>query len=162
MIIDATEAASGECAGRDGRQAKVAPLLAVGLPIRAISAETGIPVGAVHRAKRQIEKARARKAPLDEPPPSLLVERVVNGARQDVRRLTISVHEHKVNSAVRRGLLQHSNRGDAGAVVSALFAGCFSDRTMHWLQQRGFLLWDNRGRGEAIIAAVNELIERQR
>jgi hypothetical protein len=31
---------------------------------------------------------------------------VVNGVRQDVRRLTISVYEHKVNSAVRRGLLQ--------------------------------------------------------
>jgi hypothetical protein len=86
MSIDATEAASGECAGRDGRLAKVAPLLAVGLTIRAISAETGIPVGAVHRAKRQID----------------------------------------------------------------------------WLQQRGFLPWADRGRGEAIIAAVNELIERQR
>jgi hypothetical protein len=85
-----------------------------------------------------------------------------NGLRQDVRRLSISVYEHKVNSAVRRGLLQHSNRGDPGAVISALFAGCFSDRTMHWLQPRGFLPWDNRGRGEAIIAAVNELIERQR
>jgi hypothetical protein len=144
------------------RRTKIAPLLATGRSMRAISAETGIPVGAVHRAKCQIEKARARKAPLDEPPPSLLVERVINGVRQDVRRLTISVYEHKVNSAVRRGLLQHGNRCDPGAVISALFAGCFSNRTMHWLQQRGFLPWADRGRGEAIIAAVNELIERQR
>ena len=71
-------------------------------------------------------------------------------------------YEHKVNSAVRRGLLQNSNRGDPGAALSALFAGCFSDRTMHWLQQCGFLPWADRGKGEAIIAAVNELIERQR
>ena len=39
------------------RQAKVAPLLATGMSVRAISAETGISVGAVHRAKRQLEKA---------------------------------------------------------------------------------------------------------
>ena len=34
---------------------KVAPLLAAGLSVRAIWAESGIPVGAVHRAKRQLE-----------------------------------------------------------------------------------------------------------
>jgi hypothetical protein len=42
------------------RRAKVAPLLAAGLSIRAISAETRIPVGAVHRAKRQLEKIVAQ------------------------------------------------------------------------------------------------------
>jgi hypothetical protein len=163
MSTDATETPSGEsAAGRNDRRAKVAPLLAAGLTIRVISAETGIPVGAVHRAKRQIEKANARQPPHDEPPPSLLVHRVVNGVRQDVRRLTIWVYEHKVNAAVRRGLLEHGKRGDPGAVIGALFAACFSDRTIHWLHQRGFLPWDNRGRGEAISAAVNELIERQR
>jgi hypothetical protein len=162
MSIDATEAASGAAAGRDDRRGKVAPLLAAGLTVRAISAETGIPIGAVHRAKRQIEKARTRQPPSDEPPPSLLTQRVVNGIRQDLRRLTIWVYEHKVDAAVRRGLLEHGKRGDAGAVIGALFAACFSDRTIHWLHQRGYLPWDNRGRGEAIIAAVNELIERQR
>jgi hypothetical protein len=163
MSIDATETPSGECAaGRDERQARVAPLLAAGLTIRAISAETGIPVGAVHRAKRRIEKARTRQPPSEKPPPSLLTQRVINGIGQDVRRLTIWVYEHKVNAAVWRGLLEHGKRGDAGAVIGALFAACFSDRTIHWLHQRGFLQWDNRGRGEAISAAVNELIERQR
>jgi hypothetical protein len=140
------------------RRAKVAPLLATGRSMRAISAETGIPVGAVHRAKRQIEKAKAREAPLDEPPQSVLVERVVNGVRQDFRRITLTVYEHRVSSAVRRGLLRHSDRSDPGAVISALFAACFSDRTMHWLHQRGFLPWAERGIGEAVIAAVNELI----
>jgi hypothetical protein len=68
-----------------------ARLLAAGLSVRAISAETGIPVGAVHRAKRQIEKAMAGKAgqqatvPL-EPPPSVLVQRFIDGIRQDVRQ----------------------------------------------------------------------------
>ena len=42
------------------RRAKVAPLLAAGLSVRAISAETGISVGAVHRAKRQLEKDLAQ------------------------------------------------------------------------------------------------------
>jgi hypothetical protein len=137
---------SGECAAsRDGRQARVAPLLAAGLTIRAISAETGIPVDAVHRAKRQIEKARTKHAPHDEPPRSLLVQHVVSGVRKGVRRLTIWVYEHKVNSAARRGLLEHGNRGDPGAVIGALFAACFSDRTIHWLRQRGFLPWGDRG-----------------
>jgi hypothetical protein len=39
---------------QDSRRAKVVPLLAAGLSIRAISVETGIPIG--HRAKRQLEK----------------------------------------------------------------------------------------------------------
>jgi hypothetical protein len=42
------------------RRAKVAPLLAAGLTVHAIAAETGIPVGAVHRAKRQISRSPAR------------------------------------------------------------------------------------------------------
>ena len=99
---------------RNERQAKIAPLLAAGMSIRSISSRTGIPLGAVHRAKRQIEKARAREAPLDKPETSVLVERVANGVRRDVQRLTITVYEEKVNSAVRRGLLQHRDRGDGG------------------------------------------------
>jgi hypothetical protein len=72
----------------------------------------------VHRAKRRIEKARTRQPPSDEPPPSLLTQRVVNGVRQDLRRLTIWVDERKVNSAVGRGLLEHGKRGDAGLAAS--------------------------------------------
>jgi tetratricopeptide (TPR) repeat protein len=45
----------------DSRRATVAPLLAAGLSVRAISAETGIPIGAVHRAKRQLEKIVAQQ-----------------------------------------------------------------------------------------------------
>ena len=54
-------AACAEAAALQARRAKVAPLLATGRSIRAISAETGIPLGAVHRAKRQIEKAIAER-----------------------------------------------------------------------------------------------------
>jgi DNA-binding NarL/FixJ family response regulator len=47
------------------RRAKIAPLLAAGLSVRAISAETGISVGAVHRAKRrrtpELNAAMARR-----------------------------------------------------------------------------------------------------
>jgi hypothetical protein len=167
MSTDTTEAPIQTCAAdADGRRAKIAPLLAAGLNIRAISAETGIPVGAVHRAKRQIEKAMAGKAgqqavvPL-EPPPSLLVQRVVDGVRQDVRQLTISVYERAVSKAVGRGLLDHGDRDEPWTVTSALFAGMFSDHTIHWLHKRGLLAWGERGKAEAIIAAVNDLIMRQ-
>jgi hypothetical protein len=47
-------------------------------------------------------------------------------------------------------------------VVSALFAGMFDDYTMEWLSKRGYLRWDQRGQGEAIIAAVNAVIGLQR
>ena len=65
----------------ESRRARVAPLLAAGLTMRQIAAETGIPLGAVHRAKRQIEKARAGQQAVEplEPPPSVLMQRVVNG-----------------------------------------------------------------------------------
>jgi len=38
----------------------------------------------------------------------------------------------------------------------------FEDHTIHWLHQRGYLAWGERGSAEAIIRAVNELIGRQR
>jgi hypothetical protein len=41
-----------------------------------------------------------------------------------------------------------------------LFAGMFDDHTIEWLNKRGYLRWDERCRGEAIIAAVNRLIAR--
>jgi len=48
------------------------------------------------------------------------------------------------------------------AVVSALFAAMFDDHTIEWLNRLGYLRWDQRGQGEAIIAAVNAVIGRQR
>jgi uncharacterized protein YerC len=61
MSADTTRfAASEPRKAQDIRRAKVAPLLAAGLSVRAISAETGISVGAVHRAKRQLEKTVAQ------------------------------------------------------------------------------------------------------
>jgi hypothetical protein len=38
---------------------QIAPLVATGLSVRQIAAETGIPISSVFRAKRQLEKARA-------------------------------------------------------------------------------------------------------
>ena len=90
------------------------------------------------------------------------MQRVIDGVRQDVRRLTISVYERAVSKAVGRGLLDRGDRDNPWTVTSALFAGMFTDHTIHWLHQRGYLPWGERGKAEAIIAAVNELIHRQR
>ncbi len=138
------------------------------MSIRSISAQTGIPLGAVHRVKRQMEKAVARQGGQKavaislEAPPSCVVRRNVNGVPQDVRRLSVSVFERAVQSAIGRGLLGRGNCTDPWMVVSALFAAMFDDHTIEWLNKRGYLRWDQRGQGEAIIAAVNELIRWQR
>jgi hypothetical protein len=149
------------------RQAKVAPLLAAGLSLRAISADTGIPIGAVHRAKRQLQKDAAEgrekaTAIAQQLPTSYVMKQDVGGVPQDVRRLTVAVYEQFVESAIGRGLLELSNRNNSWAVISALFAGMFDDHTIEWLNKRGYLRWDQRGQGEAIIAAVNAVIARQR
>jgi hypothetical protein len=169
MSIDATEGATTVArSASDTRRAQIAPLLAAGLSVRAISTETGIPVGAVHRAKQHIKKIVAQQAGQKtaaisvQPPPSLLVKQDIDGIRQDVRRLTVSVYERAVSNAVGRGLLDHGDRDKSWTVTSALFAGMFSDHTIHWLHKHGFLAWGERGKAEAVIAAVNDLIGRQR
>ena len=149
------------------RRARVAPLLAVGMSVRAISAETGISVGAVHRAKRQLEKTIAQgkqqaAAISLKLPTSYLVKQDIGGVPQDVRRLAVAVYERAVESAIGRGLLRRGDSAVPWSVVSALFAGMFDDHTIEWLNKRGFLSWDQRGQGEAIIAAVNALIGRHR
>jgi hypothetical protein len=149
------------------RRAQVAPLLAAGMSVRAISAETGISVGAVHRAKRQLEKTVAqggeRAADISRQlPTSYLVKQDIGGVPQDVRRLTVSVYERAVESAIGRGLLGRGHRDNPWTVISALFAGMFDDHTIEWLNKRGYLRWDQRGRGEAIISAVDALIARHR
>jgi hypothetical protein len=90
-------------------------LLAAGMSVRAISAETGIPVGAVNRAKRQLEKIATQggqkaAAVSFQLPLSYVVKQDVGGVQQDVRRLTASVFERAVESAIGRGLLERSNR----------------------------------------------------
>jgi hypothetical protein len=149
------------------RRAKVAPLLAAGMSVRAISAETGISVGAVHRAKRQLEKAitqgKQQAAAISlKLPTSYLVKQDIGGVPQDVRRLAVGVYERAVESAIGRRLLRRSDSAVPWTVVSALFAGMFDDHTIEWLNKRGYLSWDQRGRGEAIIAAVNAVLERHR
>src|ERR1700694_1142897 len=63
MNADTTRFAASEARkAQDTRRAKVAPLLAAGMSVREISAATNIPIGAVHRAKRQIEKMVAQHA----------------------------------------------------------------------------------------------------
>ena len=164
MSIEGTRfAASGE--HKDTRRAKVAPLLAAGLSMRAISAETGIPVGSVHRAKRQLEKTAAqgkqRAAAISlQLPTSYVVRKDINGIQQDVRRLTVSVYERAVESAIGRGLLGRNDLDNPWTAVSALFASMFDDYTIEWLNKRGYLRWDQRGQGEAIIDAVNAVIGR--
>jgi hypothetical protein len=65
------------------------------MSIRAISAETGIPVGAVHRAKRQLEKGRSTEeqkaaAISRQPPTHYVVRQDINSVQQKIRRLTVS------------------------------------------------------------------------
>jgi hypothetical protein len=149
------------------RQAKVAPLLAAGLSVRAIAAETGIPVGAVHRAKRQLEKTVAQgeenaAAICRQLPTSYVVNQDINGVTYNVRRLTVRVNERAVERAIGRGLLGRNDRADPSTVVSALFASMFDDHTTAWLNKHGYLRWDQRGQGEAIISAVNALIAHHR
>ncbi len=110
MTTDTARFAASEARkAQDIRRAKVAPLLAAGLSVRAISAETGIPIGAVHRAKRQIEKMVAQQggqkaaAISFEPPLSYLVKEDINGVQQDVRRLTVSVFERAADLPARCG-----------------------------------------------------------
>jgi hypothetical protein len=164
MRTDTAPSASPRaCVKQDTRRAKVAALLAAGLSVRAISAETGIPVGAVHRAKRQLEKTVAqggqKAAAISlQLPTSYVVKQDINGVTYDVRRLTVPVNERAVERAIGRRLLGHSDIDDPWTVISAVFASMFDDYTMEWLNRRGYLRWDQRGRGEAIIAAVNALI----
>jgi len=138
------------------------------MSLRAIAAATGIPVGAVHRAKRQLEKSMAQQAGQKTPaksyelPVSYLVKKNIGGVPQQIRRLTVSVYEHAVESAIGRGLLGRNDTRDAWNVLSALFAAMFEDHTIAWLNRRGYLSWHQRGQGEAVIAAVNALIARQR
>jgi hypothetical protein len=107
------------------RRAKVAPLLAAGMSVRAISAETGIPVGAVHRAKRHLEKTVAQSkqqaaAVSLKLPTSYVVKQDIGGVPQDVRRLTVAVYERAVESAIGRGLLGRGDRDNSWTVVSAV------------------------------------------
>jgi hypothetical protein len=116
-------------------------------------AETGISVGAVHRAKRQLEKAIAlgkqqAVAVSLELPTSYVVKQDIGGVPQEVRRLTVSVYEQFVECAIGRGLLDRSNRDNPWAVMSALFAGMFDDRTIEWLNKRGYLTWGQHRQAE--------------
>ena len=143
MSIESTRfAASGE--HKDTRRAKVAPLLAAGLSVRRIARDTGIPVGAVHRAKRQLRKTAAQgkqqaAAISLQLPTSFVVRQDINGIQQDVRRLSVSVYERAVESAIGRGLLGRGNRDDPWVVINALFASMFDDHTIEWLNKRGYL-----------------------
>jgi hypothetical protein len=168
MSTDSAQFASPSPRDRqDTRRAKVAPLLAAGTSVRAISAQTGIPVGAVHRAKRQLEKivAQGRQKAVAisrQLPTSYVVKQDIGGVPQDVRRLTVAVYERAVEGAIGRSLLGRGDRDNAWAVVNALFASMFDDHTIEWLNKRGYLRWDERCQGEAIIAAVNAVIARHR
>jgi hypothetical protein len=74
----------------------------------------------------------------------------------------VAVYERAVETAIGRGLLGCGDRDNPWTVVSALFASMFDDYTIEWLNKRGYLSWDERRRGEAIISAVNALIARHR
>src|SRR5271169_2350916 len=130
MNADTTRYAASEARkAQDTRRAKVAPLLAAGMSVRAIAAETGIPVGAVHRAKRQLEKAVAQggqkaAAISRQLPTSYVVKQDTGGIPQDVRRLIVAVYEQAVENAIGRRLLGRGDRAEPWTVVSALARSC--------------------------------------
>jgi hypothetical protein len=111
MSIDMTHfAPSARRSNHDTRRAQVTPLLAAGMSVRAISAKTNIPVGAVHRAKRHLEKTvvqgkQCAAAVSFKLPTSYVVKQDIGGVPQDVRRLTVAVYERAVESAIGRELL---------------------------------------------------------
>jgi hypothetical protein len=117
-----------------------------------------------YTAKRQLEKAVAQgeeqaAAVALKLPTSFVVKQDIGGVPQDVRKLTVTVYEQAVERVIGRRLLGRGDKDNPWSVVSALFAGM---HTIAWLNKRGYLSWDQRGRGEAIISAVNSLIARQR
>ena len=119
----------------------------------------------MRRAKRQLEKDVAQggqkaAAISRQLPTSYVVKQDINSVQHDIRRLTVSVFERAVESAVGRRLLGRGDHAEPWTVVSALFASMFDDHTIAWLNKRGYLRWDQRGQAEAIIAAVNALIGR--
>jgi hypothetical protein len=168
MSADTTRFAASEARkAQDTRRAKVAPFLAAGMSIRAISAETGIPIGAVHRAKRQLEKIVAQggqkaAAISRQLPTSYVVKQEIGGVPHDVRRLTVAVYDRAVESAIGRRLLRRRDCAEPWTVVSALFASMFDDHTIEWLNKHGYLTWGRHRQAEAIIAAVNAVIGRHR
>ena len=112
MNADTARFAASEARdAKDSRRAKVAPLLAAGLSIRAISVETGIPIGAVHRAKRQLEKILAQQAEQKNAAISFeaicVMKQNINGVRH-----TVSVFEQAVERAIGRGLLGRGDRAE--------------------------------------------------
>ena len=119
----------------------------------------------VHRAKQQVEKdvtqGRQKAAAIAQQlPTSYVVKQDIGGVPQDVvRRLTVAVYERAMENAIGRGLLRREDRSQPWT-VSALFASMFDDHTIKSLNKRGYLRWDERCRGEAIIAAVNRLLAR--
>jgi hypothetical protein len=129
------------------------------MSVRAISVQTGIPVGAVYARSANLKSAargRQNAATIAQRlPASYVVKQDIGGVPQDIRRLSVAVHERAVESAIGCGLLGRGDRDNPWAVVSALFASMFDDHTIEWLNKRGYLRWDRRGQGGAIIAAVN-------
>ena len=137
--------------------------------MRAISAETGIPVGAVHRAKRQLEKIVAQQAGQKA---AAISRRTANELRgeaghqwRSARRPTadrLGVRAGRGERHRARAIGTQTSCAEPWTVVSALFASMFDDHAIEWLNKRGCLRWNQRGQAEAIIAAVNAVIGRQR
>jgi hypothetical protein len=69
------------------RRARIAPLLAAGMSVRAIAAETGIPVGAVHQLEKGVAQGRQNATAIAQQlPTSYAVKQNVGGIPHDGRR----------------------------------------------------------------------------
>jgi hypothetical protein len=113
-------------------------------------------------SKKSWPREDKRLPPLSPTENNYVVKHDIGGIPHDVRCLTVAVYKRAVESAIGRGLLRRSDRTVLWTVISASFAGMFDDHAIEWLSRHGYLNWGQRGQGEAIIAAVNALIGRQR
>ena len=85
----------------------------------------------------------------------------VGGVTQQIRRLTVSVYERAVETAIGRGLFRAQRYKDHGPYSAPYLPACSMTARLSG-STSGYLRSDQLGQGEAIIAAVNALIWRQR
>jgi len=159
-------APSARRSNHDTRRAQVTPLLAAGMSVRAISAKTNIPVGAVHRAKRHLEKTvvqgkQCAAAVSFKLPTSYVVKQDIGGVPQDVRRQLSRCTSEPSRVQLGAGYWARRPRQsmDRRQRLVRQHVRRPHDRVA---QQARLPEWDQRCRGEAIIAAVNALIRWQR
>jgi hypothetical protein len=79
------------------------------------------------------------------------VKQNVNGVCQDVRRLTVTVFEWTVESAIGRMTLDRGDRAEPWTVVSALFASMFAEAEYSRLAKEPNTMQEVRNRYQRLV-----------